>query len=145
MEAEDVLVMAFTKILERIDQYKGNGSFEGWIKRIVINEALGALRSNRSAFLIAETDINEIEIESVQHCQHLEVEDLLKMVSQLPAGYRSVFNLFAIDGYSHKEIAEQLGISENTSKSQLNRARNLLQKFIKSESTSHPRQHDIAT
>jgi RNA polymerase sigma factor (sigma-70 family) len=130
MEAEDVLVTAFTKILDRIDQYKGEGSFEGWIRRVVVNEALTYLRRNRSMYL--ETDIEaahrEPDYQSIS--DHLEAEDLLKMIQELPSGYRIVFNLYAIDGYSHKEIAEQLGISENTSKSQLSRARTYLQKLL---------------
>lgn len=146
MEAEDVLVMAFTKILNKIDQYKGEGSFEGWMKRIVINEALVLLRNQRSMVVVTELEEGEL-IPSVD-CNYtrLQEEDLIEMISSLPSGYRSVFNLFAIDGYSHKEIAEQLNISENTSKSQLSRARVFLQKLlIKSEEVPNPKQHDITT
>jgi RNA polymerase sigma factor (sigma-70 family) len=144
MEAEDVLVVAFTKILNKIDQYKGTGSFEGWMKRIVINEALVQIRSQRSMFLTTDIDEVESEIEDADNHNHLEEEDLMKMIMQLPAGYRSVFNLYAIDGYSHKEIAAELGISENTSKSQLSRARVFLQKLlIKSEAISNSKQHDV--
>lgn len=130
MEAEDILVTAFTKIFEKIDQFKNEGSFEGWIRRIVVNEALTHLRRNRSMYL--ETDLEQAEREPDydQLGDHLEVEDLLKMIEELPTGYRIVFNLYAIDGYSHKEIASQLGISENTSKSQLSRARTYLQKML---------------
>lgn len=130
MEAEDVLVMSFTKIFERIDQFKGDGSFEGWIRRIMVNESLGYLR--RQKYMYPETDIETADRE-VNHEQldaHLEAEDLMKLIESLPTGYRIVFNLYAIDGYSHREIAEQLGISENTSKSQLSRARALLQKRL---------------
>jgi RNA polymerase sigma factor (sigma-70 family) len=130
MEAEDVLVTAFTKVLEKINQYKGEGSFEGWIRRVVVNEALTHLRRNR--FMYLETDIEAAHHESdyQTNSDHLEAEDLLTMIDELPTGYRVVFNLYAIDGYSHKEIAEQLGISENTSKSQLSRARVYLQRKI---------------
>lgn len=130
MEAEDILITSFTKIFERIDQFKGDGSFEGWIRRIVVNESLTFLRRNRSMYL--ETDIEQADREPdySQLDNQLEAEDLLKMIQELPPGYRVVFNMYAIDGYSHKEIADHLGISENTSKSQLSRARTYLQKML---------------
>lgn len=127
MEAEDVLVMSFTKIFERIGQYKGEGSFEGWVRRTVVNESLTFLRKNKMMYL--ETDLETAERESGPALQEtgLEAEDLLRLIQELPAGYRMVFNLYAIDGFSHKEIAEQMGITESTSKSQLSRARTHLQ------------------
>ena len=130
MLAEDVLVMAFTKVFERIGQFKGDGSFEGWIRRITVNEALTSLRKTR--VMMVETDLEYADREPDYNAiaDHLEAEDLLKMIEKLPPGYRIVFNLYAIDGYSHKEIADQLGISENTSKSQLSRARMYLQKLL---------------
>ncbi len=130
MEAEDVLVTAFTKCFERIEQYKGDGSFEGWLRRIVVNESLTYLRRNKNMYLETEIEAVDRNPDYAQLETQLEVEDLMGMVGQLPSGYRMVFNLYAIDGYSHKEIAEQLGISENTSKSQLSRARALLQKRL---------------
>jgi RNA polymerase sigma factor (sigma-70 family) len=130
MEAEDILVTAFTKIFERIDQFKGEGSFEGWIRRIMVNEALTYLRKSRAMYLETELEQADREPNYDQLSDHLEAEDLLKMIQELPAGYRLVFNMYAIDGYSHKEIGEQLGISENTSKSQLSRARVYLQKML---------------
>jgi RNA polymerase sigma-70 factor (ECF subfamily) len=130
MEAEDILVTAFTKVFDRIGQFKGEGSFEGWIRRIMVNEALTYLRKSRAMYL--ETDLEQADREPDYDklSDHLEAEDLMKMIQELPAGYRLVFNMYAIDGYSHKEIAEQLGISENTSKSQLSRARVYLQKLL---------------
>ena len=130
MEAEDILVTAFTKIFERIEQFKGEGSFEGWIRRIMVNEALTYLRKSRTMYLETDLEKADREPDYEQLGDHLEAEDLLKMIQELPAGYRLVFNMYAIDGYSHKEIAEQLGISENTSKSQLSRARVYLQKML---------------
>jgi RNA polymerase sigma factor (sigma-70 family) len=129
-EAEDILIVAFTRIFEKINQFKSEGSFEGWIRRIIVNEALTHLRRNRSMYL--ETDLDQVDREpDYDKLQdHLEEEDLLKMIQELPTGYRIVFNLYAIEGYSHKEIANQLGISENTSKSQLSRARTYLQKLL---------------
>jgi RNA polymerase sigma factor (sigma-70 family) len=133
MEAEDVLVTSFTKVFEKIDQFKHEGSFEGWIRRIVVNEALTCLRRNRSMYL--ETDLEQVDYDPNYKglSDHLEAEDLMQLVKELPAGYRIVFNMYAIDGYSHKEIAESLGISENTSKSQLSRARTYLQKALKEQ------------
>ncbi len=133
MEAEDILVISFMKVFDKIEQFKSEGSFEGWIRRIVINEALTCLRRQRSMYL-------EAELESVDHdpnykslSDHLEAEDLMHLINEMPTGYRIVFNMYAIDGYSHKEIAESLGISENTSKSQLSRARTYLQKALKEQ------------
>jgi len=130
MEAEDVLITSFTKIFDRISQFKNEGSFEGWIRRIVVNESLTYLRKNKSMYL--ETDIEaadrEPDYEALE--SQLQAEDLLKLIAELPAGYRIVFNMYAIDGYSHKEIADQLGITESTSKSQLSRARVVLQKAL---------------
>jgi len=130
MEAEDVLITAFTKILNRIDQYTGEGNFEGWMRKVVVNDALSYLRKNKNMYL--ETDISAADYEPDYDKleNRLEAEDLLKMIESLPTGYRIVFNLYAIEGYSHKEIGEQLGISENTSKSQLSRARAALQKCL---------------
>lgn len=130
MEAEDVFVTAFTKILDRIDQFKGEGSFEGWIRRVMVNESLSYLRRNKSMYI--ETDIEAADHEPNYDRleNHLEAQDLLQVISELPSGYKIVFNLFAIDGYSHKEISKLLGINENTSKSQLSRARSLLQKRL---------------
>jgi RNA polymerase sigma-70 factor (ECF subfamily) len=124
------MVTAFVKIFERIDQYSGEGNFEGWMKRIMVNESLMYLRRNKNMAL--SIDIEEAydnpNFERLE--DHLEANDLLKLISELPVGYRTVFNLYAIEGYSHKEIGEQLEISENTSKSQLSRARTLLQKRL---------------
>jgi RNA polymerase sigma factor (sigma-70 family) len=130
MEAEDILVTSFMKVFDKISQFKGEGSFEGWIRRIVVNEALTYLRRNRSMYLETELEQADLEPDYNMLSDHLEAEDLLNMIKELPTGYRIVFNLYAIDGYSHKEIADQLGISENTSKSQLSRARTYLQKML---------------
>lgn len=130
MEAEDVLVMAFTKIFERIDQYKNEGSFEGWIRRVMVNESLSYLRKNKNMYLETDIEAADREPDYDRIESQLEAEDLMKVIGALPTGYRIVFNLYAVDGYSHQEIADQLGISENTSKSQLSRARALLQKKL---------------
>jgi RNA polymerase sigma-70 factor (ECF subfamily) len=130
MLAEDVLVTAFTKIFEKIDQFKGDGSFEGWIRRIMVNESLTCLRRNRTMYVETDLESADRQPDYDNLSDHLHVEDLMTMIESLPAGYRIVFNMYAIDGYSHKEIADHLGISENTSKSQLSRARVYLQKLL---------------
>ncbi len=128
--AEDVMIMAFVKVFEKIEQFKGDGSFEGWIRRIMVNESLTYIRKNKSMYLEVDIEKADREPNYENLDSKLESEDLLKLIQQLPTGYRTVFNLYAIEGYSHKEIAEELGISENTSKSQLSRARSLLQKQL---------------
>jgi RNA polymerase sigma factor (sigma-70 family) len=130
MEAEDVLITSFTKIFDRISQFKNEGSFEGWIRRIVVNESLSYLRRNKSMYLETDLEAAEREPDYDQLENQLEAEDLMKLIAGLPAGYRIVFNMYAVDGYSHKEIADQLGITESTSKSQLSRARVALQKAL---------------
>ena len=118
------------QIIEKIDQFKGEGSFEGWMKRIVVNESLTYLRRNKNMYLKMDIEAADREPDFEKLESHLQAEDLMKLIEALPSGYRIVFNLYAIDGYSHKEIGEQLGISENTSKSQLSRARVALQKSL---------------
>lgn len=130
MEAEDVLITAFTKVFDKIAQFKSEGSFEGWIRRIMVNESLTALRKKRSMFVETELEAADREPNYDTLGNELEAEELLNMIGNLPPGYRIVFNMYAIDGYSHKEIAEQLGISEGTSKSQLSRARTMLQNLL---------------
>ena len=131
MEAEDVMIEGFMKIFDRIDQFKGEGSFEGWMRRLMTNEALMYLRTKRHI----EIDIDAPEAQHLSDYEWadaaLESADLMGIIGKLPTGYRTVFNLYAIEGYSHAEIAEQLGITESTSKSQLHRARALLQEMIK--------------
>ncbi len=129
MQAEDVMIDGFMKVFDKIDQFGFNGSFEGWVKRIMVNEALMFLRSRK----MIEMDLELASSDQSLHFQaddSLEAEDLMILISQLPVGYRTVFNLYAIEGYSHAEIGEKLGISEGTSKSQLSRARTLLQEKL---------------
>jgi RNA polymerase sigma-70 factor (ECF subfamily) len=130
LEAEDIMIKGITRVFEKIDQYSGTGSFEGWIRRIMVNEALGYLRRNKNMYLEVEIEKAAYEPDYQLIDNSLEAEELVNMINELPMGYRSVFNLYAIEGYSHKEIAEQLEISENTSKSQLSRARTILQKRL---------------
>lgn len=129
-EAEEIMLGGIMKVLDKIGQFKDEGSFEGWIRRIMVNEALGYLRKNK--YMYAEVDIEKIDREPdyAQLDTQLEAEDLMNLINDMPVGYRTVFNLYAIEGYSHAEIGDQLGINVNTSKSQLSRARQMLQKKL---------------
>ncbi len=143
MDAEEVLVNGFVKVfgnLVRLD-YRDTKSFEAWVKRIMVNEALMYLRKRNSFVHVSVEDAPPIE--SHDHTDsHLSAEDIYAMVLRLPPGYRTVFNLYAIEGYAHKEIAETLGISENTSKSQLSKARAMLKKMLtKTEASHESRRH----
>ncbi|MEP3387525.1 MAG: RNA polymerase sigma factor [Reichenbachiella sp.] len=128
--AEEMMLSGFVKVFGKIDQFKGEGSFQGWIRRIMVTTCLEWIRNNRQ--LYKEVDLDEINpaVDFETADQSLEAEDLMQMIQELPQGYRTIFNLYAIEGYNHKEIAEQLEISVNTSKSQLSRARSLLQKKL---------------
>ena len=125
--AEDVLQDGFIKVLTNISSYKGNGSFEGWIRRIMINTALERYRKQFQMYSISENEeINE-KYDYSDVVDEISAKDLLKLVQELPPAYKMVFNLYAIDGFSHKEISEKLDISIGTSKSNLSRARKILQ------------------
>jgi len=130
MDAEEVMLNGMVKIFNNVKQFKHEGSFEGWMKRIVINEALAHLRKKEPLHLAIEKDHIQLATSEATAESELAVEDLLQMLHELPAGYRTVFNLYAIEGYSHKEIADMLEINEGTSKSQLSKARALLQKRL---------------
>jgi len=120
-EAEDFLQDGFIRVFRKLSSYKGEGSLEGWIRKVMVNTCLEHLRSQK----ISWENIGPLEepVEDYQIPDHLEVKDLLQLIRLLPPGYGTIFNLFAIEGYGHKEIGEMLGISENTSKSQYSRAR----------------------
>jgi RNA polymerase sigma factor (sigma-70 family) len=129
-EAEEILMDGFMRVFEKIGQYKSEGSFEGWIRRIMVNESLMYLRKNKQWRAEIALEDAPPEADTAVADQDLLAEDLLNLLEQLPAGYKTVFNLYAIEGYSHAEIAESLGITESTSKSQLHRARALLQRLL---------------
>lgn len=117
-DAEDVIVEAFFKVLTNINQYKGNGSFEGWIRRIVVNQSLMFLRKRHNFSMTVE--ISNVPLSAPANISsELAASDIINLLAQLPTGYRTVFNLYVLEGYKHREIAEILGISINTSKSQL--------------------------
>lgn len=134
-DAEDVLVSAFFKVLTHIGQYKHSGSFEGWIRRIVINESLMALRRKHNFNMSVEIqDYHSTTNMTVE--EELAAQDILNLLEQLPTGYRTIFNLYVVEGYKHREIAEMLGISINTSKSQLILAKKRLQAIL--ERSNYP-------
>lgn len=132
MDAEEVMLTGFVKIFQHIGQFQNKGSFEGWMKRIMVNEALGFLRKKEPMHLAIEKDVLQVATDANAE-QDLATEDLLRLLHELPAGYRAVFNLYAIEGYSHKEIGEMLDISEGTSKSQLSKARCMLQRRLQNQ------------
>ena len=136
-EAESIMINGFYKVFMKIDQFKGQGSFEGWMKRIMINEALMYLRRYNMNLSV---ELHEsIGKESVLRADAgIAEQDILKLLDYLPIGYRTVFNLYAIEGYPHQEIAEKLGISVNTSKSQLLKARKKLKELLEK------RQYNVA-
>lgn len=137
-EAEDILLQGFLKVFLNITKYSGQGSFEGWIRRIIVNEALMALRAKKMLFVEASEIYHSALSASPEELGFsLNTDDLLNMVQELPEGYRTVFNLFAIEGFTHKEIGEMLNISEGTSKSQLSRARVILQNRLEKSSEAY--------
>ena len=129
--AEDVLQDGFVTLFSKLDSYSGTGSFEGWARKIFVNTALMQLRRNdvlrESDNLDDAWDIGSPDPSAIQEIGY---KELLELIAELPPGFRTVFNMYVIEGYSHKEIADELGISENTSRSQLQRARVILQKKI---------------
>lgn len=130
--AEDVLQDGFVTLFTKLDSYSGDGSFEGWARRIFVNTALMSLR--KRDVLKQSEDVGEainLSTEEPSPVQSISYKDLLRMISELPPGFRTVFNMYVVEGYSHKEISEALDISESTSRSQLLRARAILQSKIK--------------
>jgi RNA polymerase sigma-70 factor (ECF subfamily) len=134
--AEDLLLSGFLKVFTNLSQFKHEGSFEGWIRRIMVNTCISHLRK-KNLVVLADDDFifNDAATDSLENTS---VEDIQNLIDKLPEGYKIVFNLFAIEGFKHSEIAVKLGVSESTSKTQLFRARKLLQEnYIKMNKTIH--------
>lgn len=131
MEAEDVMVEGFFKVLTKIDTYSGDGSFEGWIRRIMVNESLMHLRKNNHFQYAEEISPNLSYQEEPTVLDKLAASEILSLLDELPPGYRTVFNLYVVEGYKHREIAEELNISINTSKSQLILAKQRMEELVK--------------
>ena len=130
--AEDILQDGFVTLFSKIDSFTGAGSFEGWARRIFVNTALMSLRKKDALKNSEDVDAAwNISSDDPSALQKIGYNELIKMIAALPPGFRTVFNMYVLEGYSHKEIAEALGISETTSRSQLQRARTLLQSKIK--------------
>lgn len=133
-EAKDILQEGYVKIFNNIKHFQFTGSFEGWMKRIMINTAIDQYRKNQNEPYWHDIDASQELGTAEEALQNLNQEDLLKVVQALPEGYRMVFNLYVIEGYNHQEIAEMLTINEGTSKSQLAKAKKMLQKKLEGES-----------
>lgn len=134
-EAKDVLQIGFVKVFEKLHLFNNEGSLEGWIRKVLVNTALDQIRKNKK--FDDNVDLSKVDYsmatENENVLDQLSANDLLKIIQAMPTGFRTVFNLYAIEGYSHQEIADQLNISINTSKSQYSRARVYLQKIILEE------------
>jgi RNA polymerase sigma factor (sigma-70 family) len=131
VEAEDILQEGFIKVFRKIESYRGDGSFEGWVRRIFVNTAIEHFRKKTYLQPITEYEENTIEGKYLSVLDNLAEKDIIQLVQQLSPGYRTVFNMYVVEGYTHKQIAEVLGISEGTSKSQLSRAKIILQDLVK--------------
>ncbi len=130
-EAQDILQDGFIKIFKKLESFRGDGSFEGWIRRIFLNTAIEYFRRKKYLQPVTEKEENTIEGKYVSVLDELAEKDVLELISRLSLGYRTVFNMYVIEGYSHKEIGDMLDISDGTSKSQLSRAKALLQDLVK--------------
>jgi RNA polymerase sigma-70 factor (ECF subfamily) len=130
-EAQDILQEGFIKVFKKLGSFRGDGSFEGWVRRIFVNTAIEHFRRRRYLQPVTEKEENSIEGKHLSALDDLAEKDILALIQQLSPGYKTVFNLYVIEGYSHKEIGDLLGISEGTSKSQLSRAKVILQEMVK--------------
>ncbi len=129
-EAEDIVHDGFIKIFKKISSYKFKGSFEGWMKRVMINIAIERYHKRNHLYLVSDIYETNSNIAINEGIENISAKELLDYIQELSVKYRTVFNLYAIDGYSHKEIAEMLNISESTSRSNLSRARKMLKEKI---------------
>lgn len=132
-EAQDILQDCFIKVMDKIGDFRFEGSFEGWLQRMTVRESLNYLRLTRSSF--ADIDDNDSDEEDVSSdiISNMTAQELLEEIGKMPDGYRTIFNMYVIEGYQHKEIAEILNISESTSRSQLKKAREYLIEIIKND------------
>lgn len=131
-EAEDIVQEGFIKVFRKMDSFRSEGSFEGWIRRIFVNTAIEHFRRKNYLQPVTEKEENTVEGKYLSVLDSLAEKDVIALIQKLSPGYRAVFNMYVIEGYTHKEIADILGISEGTSKSQLSRAKSVLQDKVKS-------------
>ena len=130
-DAQDVLQDGFIKVFKNLAKFRSEGSFEGWVRRIFVNTAIEHYRRSVNMKPVTEKEERSLEDNDLSALDNLHEKEIIKLINKLSPGYRTVFNLFVIEGYGHKEIAEMMRISEGTSKSQLARAKAVLQKMIK--------------
>lgn len=136
-DAEDLLQEGFITVFRDLHQYKGNGNLEGWVRKVILNVVLQHLRKQKQLFQTIELKNLDIEDEVDElHFDEQTTKNLIRLMQQLPAGFRMVLNLYVLEGYSHQQIAKELGISIGTSKSQLNRAKKLMKVMIEKSLTS---------
>jgi RNA polymerase sigma-70 factor (ECF subfamily) len=126
--AEDIMISAFMKVFAHLKNFENKGSFEGWIRRIMVNECISYIRVHKKVSFLEEENHKEASFNNIE--SNFSVEDIQFLIDSLPEGYKMIFNLYAIEGYKHQEIATMLGINEGTSKSQLSHARKMLQQEI---------------
>lgn len=130
-EAEDMMQTGFVKVFKKLADYRGEGSFEGWMRRIMVNTSIEFYRKNLRSLSVVDIDeTHEQQASTSFDMSSINVKDLMRLIQNLSNGYRLVFNMYAIEGYSHKEIAQELGITEGASKSQLSRARAILREQV---------------
>lgn len=137
-EAQDMLQDGFVKIFEKLLSYKGEGSFEGWMRRIMVNTCLDEIR--RTKKFQSNVDVEDFSYSLTDNetvLDDLAAKDLLKILQRIPMGYRTVFNLYVIEGYSHKEIADELEITVSTSKSQFSRAKAMLREILSKQNLGY--------
>lgn len=126
--AEDLMITAFMKVFANLRNFEHKGSFEGWIRRIMVNECISYIRAQKKVSFLEDEYYQEDSFNNIE--SNLSVDDLQALIDALPDGYKMVFNLYAVEGYKHQEIGTMLGISESTSKSQLHHARKMLQEQV---------------
>lgn len=130
-EAQDILQEGFIKVFKKLDTFRSEGSFEGWVRRIFVNTAIEHFRRKRYLQPVTEKEENTMEGNYLSVLDNLAERDIMALIQELSPGYRTVFNMYVVEGYTHKEIGDILGISEGTSKSQLSRAKVILQDMVR--------------
>lgn len=133
-EAEDFLQEGFVKVFTHLRTYKAKGSLEGWVRRVIVNTILDGMRKKSLMFKVVDIEEADHELRADDLLSEISVQDLVALIQELAPGYRTVFNLYAVEGYTHKEIGKRLGISEGTSKSQFAMARKVLREKIDEQS-----------
>lgn len=131
-EAQDIMQEGFIKMFKNMKNYRGEGSLEGWIRRIMVHSAISRYRKAKTMVLVDDFSEQNIQVSSSRNGNNLEANELMQMVQELPTTYRSVFNMYAIEGYSHLEISRRLGVSELLSRTTLHRARTILKNKLNS-------------